>query len=454
MIAINTVEFQELERAIEEIHHLAIEFGLDFFPMRFEICPAEIIYTFGAYGMPTRFSHWSFGKNFHRMKTQYDYNLSRIYELVINSDPCYAFLLDGNTLIQNKLVIAHVYAHCDFFKNNSAFRATSRQMVETMSVAAERFMEYEFTYGKDEVERFIDAVLAIQEHVDPKGHMGKRDSRQGQKKVSRIGDYEDLWQLDQGNKNDIESNNEKIKKIPPHPEKDVLNFLAANTRDLEHWQRDILTTLRQEMLYFWPQIETKIMNEGWASYWHMRILRELDLNEKEAIEYAKLNAQVTQKSPVSLNPYHVGLKIWEDIEKRWGREKMFEVREMNTDISFIRNYLTKELVEEMDLYIFRKVDRDWRITDKEWEKVRDGIVGNLVNGGFPYIVVTDGDYEKTGQLYLTHQYEGVELDMKYLEKALPYVYHIWQKKVHLETRINDKPVLFSYDGSRNTRKFL
>ncbi len=452
MIAINTTEFQELERAIEEIHHLAKEFGLDFFPMRFEICPAEIIYTFGAYGMPTRYSHWSFGKNFHRMKTQYDYNLSRIYELVINSDPCYAFLLDGNTLIQNKLVIAHVFAHCDFFKNNAAFRVTSRQMVETMSVAAERFMEYEFNYGKDEVERFIDAVLAIQEHVDPQEYMAKKDSKKDLKKTTPFPEYDDLWQLDKESETTCSS--DKAKKYPPCPEKDLLSFLATNARELEHWQRDVITTLRQEMLYFWPQIETKIMNEGWASYWHMRILRELDLDEKEAIEYAKLNAQVTQKSPTSLNPYHVGLKIWEDIEKRWGREKMFEVREMDTDISFIRNYLTKELVEEMDLYIFRKVDRDWRITDKEWEKVRDGIVGNLVNGGFPYIVVTDGDYEKTGQLYLTHQYEGVELDMKYLEKALPYVYRIWQKTVHLETRINDKPVVFSYDGSRNTRKFL
>ena len=111
-----------LERAIEEITEIAQGFGLDFYPMRYEICPADIIYTFGAYGMPTRFSHWSFGKQFYKMKLHYDLGLSKIYELVINSNPCYAFLLDSNSLIQNKLIVAHVLAHCDFFKNNVRFK--------------------------------------------------------------------------------------------------------------------------------------------------------------------------------------------------------------------------------------------------------------------------------------------------------------------------------------------
>ena len=135
--------------------------------MRYEICPAEIIYTFGAYGMPTRFSHWSFGKQFHKMKLHYDLGLSKIYELVINSNPCYAFLLDSNSLIQNKLIVAHVLAHCDFFKNNVRFQNTKRDMVESMAATAERIRQYEIQYGKKEVETFLDAVLAIEEHIDP-----------------------------------------------------------------------------------------------------------------------------------------------------------------------------------------------------------------------------------------------------------------------------------------------
>ena len=160
-------EIKALHRAIDEITEIATGFGLDFYPMRYEICPADIIYTFGAYGMPTRFTHWSFGKQFHKMKLQYDLGLSQIYELVINSNPCYAFLLDTNSLIQNKLIVAHVLAHCDFFKNNVRFSNTRKDMVESMTATAERIADYEMIHGKDEVEHFLDAVLAIQEHIDP-----------------------------------------------------------------------------------------------------------------------------------------------------------------------------------------------------------------------------------------------------------------------------------------------
>lgn len=160
-------EMRELERAIDEITEIAQGFGLDFYQMRYEICPADIIYTFGAYGMPTRFSHWSFGKTFNKMKMQYDFGLSKIYELVINSNPCYAFLLEGNSLIQNKLIVAHVLAHCDFFKNNARFGVSNRNMVESMSATADRIHQYEMLYGSEAVEKFIDAILAIQEHVDP-----------------------------------------------------------------------------------------------------------------------------------------------------------------------------------------------------------------------------------------------------------------------------------------------
>lgn len=131
-------------------------------------------------------------------------------------------------------------------------------------------------------------------------------------------------------------------------------FIQQYSTVLEDWQRDIMTMLHDEMLYFWPQMETKIMNEGWASYWHQRIVRELDLTEEETVEYAKLNSSVVQPSRQSLNPYYLGLKIFEDIERRWDREKIFEVRELESDTSFIRSYLSKELVNDLDLYVFEK----------------------------------------------------------------------------------------------------
>ena len=471
---------RQLERAIDEITEIAKGFGLDFYPMRYEICPADIIYTFGAYGMPTRFSHWSFGKSFHRMKLQYDLGLSKIYELVINSNPCYAFLLDGNTLIQNKLIVAHVLAHCDFFKNNVRFSKTNREMVESMAASAERIRQYEILYGKQEVENFLDAALAIQEHIDPslikpqfdytKEEADSRNSHRNLKK----GSYDDLWALDPEERERREKEEAKKNqpvRFPPRPEKDLLLFIEQYAQGLEDWQQDILTIVRGEMLYFWPQLETKIMNEGWASYWHQRILREMELTERETIEFAKLNAGVVQPSTTSINPYYLGLKMFEYIERKWdnpteeeqkrfgrrkgeGRKKIFEVRELDSDISFLRNYLTKELVDELDMYVFAKQGNDWTITEKAWESVRDQLVVSRVNGGFPYMTVENGDYLRNGELYLKHHFEGMELDIKYLERTLPYVHKLWKKTVHMETTIEDRQVLFTHDGKKTHRRFL
>ncbi len=470
----NEAEQKALEYAISEITEIATGFGLDFYPMRYEICPSEIIYTFGAYGMPTRFSHWSFGKQFHKMKLQYDFGLSKIYELVINSDPCYAFLLDSNSLVQNKLIVAHVLAHCDFFKNNIRFNNTKRDMVESMSATAERIREYEILHGKKEVETFLDALLAIEEHIDPSLMRPKlawtmEDEEEEEEIKPTATQYDDLWNLDNKGK-PKKSNIKKRKKFPPRPEKDIMLFIEQYSRDLTDWQRDIMTMIREEMLYFWPQLETKIMNEGWASYWHQRIIRELDLSSGEAIEFAKLNAGVVQPSRTSINPYYLGLKVLEDIEERYdnpteemirlgvkpgsGREKMFEVREIESDISFLRNYLTKDLVMREDMYLFQKQGKDYKIVDKSWEHVRDQLVSMRVNGGFPYITVNDGDFMRNGELYLKHWYEDIELDLKYLEKVMPYIYQLWGRPVHMESVMEGKEVLFSYDGKGIHRKYL
>lgn len=466
---------KELEKSIDEITEIATKFGLDFFPMRYEICPAHIIYTFGAYGMPTRFTHWSFGKQFHKMKMQYDHGLSKIYELVINSNPCYAFLLDTNSLIQNKLIVAHVLAHCDFFKNNVRFSNTRRDMVESMTATAERISNYELIHGKEEVERFLDAVLAIQEHIDPSIFKNKQlddefveDIEEG--KLSRKTIYDDLWDLENNENKERTMTSNKRRKIPPSPEKDLLLFILEYSQELEDWQQDILTMMREEMQYFWPQLETKIMNEGWASFWHQRILREMDLSTGDAIEFATLNANVVQPSKTTINPYYLGLKIFEDIERRYdnpteemkkrgikpnsGREKIFEVREIESDISFIRNYLTKELVEQEDLYLFEKQGKDYKISNKDYEDVRDQLISMRVNGGFPYIVVENGDYLRNGELYLLHLFEETELDVRYLENVLPYIYQLWGRIVHLETYVENKHIIYSYDGKKVYRRYL
>ncbi|MGG1664638.1 SpoVR family protein [Brevibacillus sp. NRS-1366] len=395
-------EFTALEQAIGEISVIARQMGLDYFPMRYELCPAEVLYAIGAYGMPTRFSHWSFGKAFSRMKMEYDLELSKIYELVINSNPCYAFLLENNSFLQNKLIVAHVLGHSDFFKHNAYFGHTNRDMVERMSVAAERIRLFEFEHGRSTVEETLDAALSIQEHIDPIRIRSKMS-----KGVEELAE-----------------------------EKDIMGFIAEHSRSLAPWQREIISILREEMLYFWPQLETKIMNEGWATFWHVRLMRELELSEAETIEFARMHASVIQPPRYGINPYLLGLQMFEALEQQYGLEYLFEVRERENDISFLRNYLTKERLEQTDLYMFAKQGGAYRITNVEWESVKQRLIDSRTNGGYPYLVVLDGDYGGNGELYLLHKYEGVELDVRYMEKTLPSIVLLWGRAVHLETIVN------------------
>jgi stage V sporulation protein R len=869
-------ETKELERALEQIWDVAQKFGLDPFPTRFEIVPASVMYEIGSYALPGRYSHWTFGKAYHRMKTMYDFGLSKIYEVVINTNPSYGFLLETNSPVQNKLVIAHVLGHVDFFKNNVYFSKTNRRMVESVSTHAGRMAEYEFRYGRKTVEKFLDAVLSIEEHIDPNFFI-RREREDAEPKTPApkpAGRYDDLWKL--GEKADADADaapgTERPRQLPL-PEKDLLFYLMRHSPSLPDWQRDAMAMVHEEMEYFIPQLQTKTMNEGWAcatgdsllvtekgfvrfdelyeerrkirvanggerelrritdfhkeesvptirvrtrrgftiegaekhrvltdggdwkylsdvapgdrvrlacrtnvwarekvklsfepsrasatlgdvaeiagvsyatafrhlhgrfhsprataldaalatleyqpgragrilptrhvprlpaeldeelawllgyfvgdgnlnksgigfttgdeelatklcasveslfglkprikldtseghtrwrvivhsrelwrileaiginlkdrarskkipapilrspesvisaflrgyfdadayagkegvrlsssseelirtvqivllnygilsrqrkhlyditqleisgasavrfleaigfsltrkqralrtcveshrwflkealsdeivsverrrndvyditvdekhayvangfvnhnSFWHARIMRELELPDTEMLEFAELHAGVVSPQKGQLNPYYLGYKIFEDIERRWddptaeerekfgrrggeGRAKIFEVREMESDVSFLRNYLTEELCEELDLFVYELVeDEEWTVTEKRWERVRDQLVANMTNFGFPYIVVADGDYNGNRELYLKHQYEGAELDAAYARKVLEHVHALWGRPVHLETFVDGEPIVMSYDGEEH-----
>lgn len=474
-------DLEVLSKAIDEIWAAGEKTGLDPFPIHFEVVPANIMYEIGAYGLPGRFSHWSHGKAYHQMKTMYDYGLSKIYELIINTNPAQAFLMEANSLIQNKLVIAHVIGHSDFFKNNVYFAHTSRQMVEVAGTHAERLRKYEFHHGRHEVEKFLDAVLSIQEHIDPNLRTRRRPPRdpkeERRRKGGRITPYDDLWRLEKREEEDDAPKGRRPTRLE-EPEKDLLWFIAEFAPDLEPWQRDVVSVVRQEMLYFLPQMQTKVCNEGWASFWHSRILRDMDLSDDEHFEFVRLHSSVLSPPPRgrSINPYYVGFKILEDIERRWngdlteeehreyreqndgqewpyknqGREKLMEVREVESDVSLLRNYLTEQLVEDLDLYIYRREGDQWVIVEKDWRKIRDSLVGSMTNFGFPYIVVEDGDFRRNRELYLKHYHDGRDLDLKYAQKTLQQVYLLWGRPVHLESILDDKRTIFSFDGDKDS----
>ncbi|MEP0767432.1 MAG: SpoVR family protein [Fimbriimonadia bacterium] len=473
-------EREELNRWLDAIYEKALEMGLDPFPVHFEVVPDHVIYELGAYGLPARFSHWTFGRDYHRMKTSYEYNLTRIYEIIFNTDPSQAFLLDSNSMLSHKLVAAHCYGHSDFFKNNTYFQHTDRSMIERARLHAERIRKYQMEHGPEVVERFLDAAMSIQEHLDPAKMSRPNAQPVAEPKENEQpprGPYDDIWYVVE----EKPAPPAREQRFPPEPEKDLLLFLRDYARDLEPWQRDCLEILRDEMLYFLPQMRTKIMNEGWASYWHEKILESLPLTSEEHLEFRRMHSAVLSPGgSVHLNPYYVGYQIFKDIERRWngepdpdgepeedwlgntierptgqGRERIFQSRLEDDDQSFLGKYLTAGLCKRMDLFTYKMEEINgemvWVVQETDWRKVRDALVAQMTNLGAPYVTVEDGDFEHRGELLLRHHYDGRPLDFDYTARTLRNLAYIWGRPVHVDTVSNDEPVRISCDGENITQ---
>ncbi|MDA8204997.1 MAG: SpoVR family protein [Thermaerobacter sp.] len=430
-----------------EIWLLARDLGLDPYPVTFESVPASVLYEFAAYLIPGRMSHWSYGKAYHAMKMRYDYGLNKLYEMVINANPAYAFLLDSNSELENTFVRAHVMGHVDFFRHNQCFQHTSDDMMDVVSRHAERVRQYEFEAGRDEVERFLDAVLSLEEHVSPPPPRVRLPQKQ--KPAAPAYPSRDAWELG----GEEESHVRQV-KANTHEEEDLLLFLLTESRHLEDWQRDIIGMVRDEMIYFWPQIRTKIMNEGWASYWHAAIMRKLLLSDEDYVNFARLHSQVTAPMMYQINPYALGYAIYCDVEKREGLDAIFMVRAVEDDVSFVRNYLTEEVAASLNLMVFGAEQDRVVLKSREVERIREQLVRELVHGGIPVIHVNDGDFNQRGELYLIHRHEGVDLDFPYAERTLHYVQRLWGRPVHLETRTGQKRIILSYDGKIDSKVVL
>jgi len=488
----------ELREAQREIEQHARAYGLDFFEVIFEVVDYREMNQIAAYmGFPVRYPHWRWGMEYERLTKSYSYGLHRIYELVINNDPCYAYLLASNSLTDQRLVMAHVYAHCDFFKNNIWFSKTNRKMVDQMANHAVRIRSYMDRYGVDRVEAFIDTCLSLEDQIDIHSPFIQRRRKQEENEdrpkrarpklpskpymdpfINPKVEDEDTQQTAV----DEDAPATTPAKIPPEPEKDLLLFLLEYA-PLAPWQRDVLRIIREEAYYFAPQAQTKIMNEGWASYWHSTIMTQKGLRDAEVIDYADHHAGTVAMHPGRINPYKLGLELFRDIEYRWntgrfgaeyeqcddwqrkknwdtgaglGRQKIFEVRRIYNDVTFIDEFLTPEFCERHRLFAYRyDEDREqYVIESREFKKIKERLLFSLTNLGRPYIYVVDGNYENRGELYLVHRYAGVDLDLPYARATLQNVYKLWTRPVHLETVLDDRKVLLTYDGSGHRKRTL
>jgi stage V sporulation protein R len=396
-------------------------------------------------------------------------------------------------MVDQKIVIAHVYGHTDFFKNNYWFSATNRKMMDGMANHGTIIRRYGEKYGYEEVENFVDVGTSIDDLIDFHSLFIRRPS------PSRVVEPEGEEENGNGNVTNIKLRSkdymdgfvnppefveEQMKKItdkraerdkfPEHQEKDIMLFLIDNA-PLENWQKVILSILRDESYYFAPQRVTKIMNEGWASYWHSTIMTEKCLKDSELIDYADHHSGTMGSRPGSINPYKLGIELYKDIEDRWnkgkfgkewdecddldekkswdkhlglGRQKIFEVRRVANDITFIDNYLTKEFCERHKLftYKFNDVTGMYEISDRDFRAIKAKLLFSLTNFGQPVIHVEDANFKNRGELYLIHKHEGIDLDIGYARDTLQNIFKIWRRSVHLETKINDRGKLFTFDG--------
>ncbi|WP_114297403.1 SpoVR family protein [Anaerobacterium chartisolvens] len=439
---------RELEEWDDRIERVAREEGLDFYDQEFEIVSCDDMMGYETYtGMPSHYPHWSYGKAYERLKTLNRYNMSGLpYEMVINSDPCIAYLMKDNTLLLQILTIAHVYGHNDFFKNNRLFKTGTRAeyTVEMFKNHADRIREYiaDPGIGYQKVEKFLNSAHALK-------YQTVRVI--GERRVSEEDKKRAMLKKMQGSAEEYPLLNPKlqsceipvdIKKIPLEPEEDVLLFVSIYGR-LSEWERDILDVVREETLYFIPQIETKIMNEGWASLWHYTILNRLKLPQALHMEFLKRHNQVICPYKGQVNPYYVGFKIFESLMKMYpdNPKKIFEVREVERDESFLRRYLTYDLCREMNLFEYINCDNAYFISqisdDEGWKKIRDTLAASSGMGGIPSIRVVEW-VQKDNTLVLEHQYEGRELELNYAYETLKHLNDLWEGRIMMTTFIDNK----------------
>ncbi len=445
---------KDLEMWNEKIEAIVNEVGLDYYPQEFEIISYNDMLAYEVYvGMPSRYPHWSFGKAYERLKTLYKYNLTGLpYEMVINSDPCMAYLMKDNTLLLQILTIAHVYGHNDFFKNNRLFKVgtNAEYTLQDFKNHGKIIRSYinDPSIGYESVEKLLNGAHGIK--LQTSRVVGEKRISDEDVKKKRLDDYKNRNTNYSIIKPYVKEAPPEVEKIPLNPEDDVLYFVS-HYGDLEDWEQNILEVVRKETRYFIPQIETKIMNEGWASYWHYNILKKLDLEPSLHLEFIKRHNDVITPMLGRINPYFMGFKIYEDIVEKYGIEKIFEVRALERDESFIRRYLTKELCEELNLFEYVKRNTNYEITevsdDQGWRQIRNTLSSSCGMGMIPHIRVIDmSKSDKT--LTLEHVYDGRELQLDYTKETLKYMVDLWKHKVCLKTVVRGKEVLVTCNENK------
>ncbi len=442
------MEADELTRYAERIEALAGRLGLDYYAVDFELVPTNFMMEISVYGLPVRMPHWSFGIRYIHQLIRQGMGNSRIFEVMFPGDPCHAYLVRDNSLAENVLVVAHVIGHADFAKNNHLFahfmRMAGGHILEQAAARAHTIEAALQQHGQERVEQILDAALALEPHVDINQPLHRQPYPVSFPTPAAANDADTFGarfhQLP-GEAHPPPFVARGRPAIPPRPEYDLLWFIATYAPELEGWERDIFLAVREESFYFYPVFACQIMNEGWASYWHARLLRDADFLPSDLyVSAIKAHSDVVRpfaadnQLSLSINPYHLGFSIWEDIIEQHGLPKAQQIRNDEDDFGFIRNYMTQELAEKLDLFVY-EADHEGgiRIAEKDIHAIREAILAPKFNYGAPRVAVRALHVD--GSLELVHDFQGDGrgLDIPRAERVLDYMARIWRRPVSLQT---------------------
>lgn len=475
--------FELIERYHEEIERCAEEFGLDTYPNQIELIGAEqMLDAYSSVGMPVGYHHWSFGKQFlHSSRGYQRGQMGLAYELVINSDPCIAYLMEENTLPMQALVIAHAcYGHNSFFKGNYLFRTwtDASAIVDYLIFARDYVAECEERYGLEAVEKILDSCHALRNHgVDRYKRPSPISAAEEKQRQQDREEYEqrrinDLWRTIPRAEQDDDDDAERQGRYPSEPQENILYFIEKNAPLLETWQRELIRIVRKIGQYFYPQRQTQVMNEGWASFWHYTLIHRLYdkglVTDGFMLELLESHTGVTYQPPFDspwysgLNPYTLGFSIYMDIRRMcenpteedrhwfsdiagtdWLETLHFAMRNFK-DESFILQFLSPKVMRDLKLFAIADDDREenYEVTaihdERGYRDLRADLARQYnLSHREPNIQVWNVDVRGDRSLTLRHvPVDRVPMDESTVE-VLRHVHRLWGFDVHLQSVDDD-----------------
>ncbi len=433
---------------LEQIESLAREQGLHYLPVEFEAVPDTMMMEIAIYGLPVRMPHWSFGVRYVYRLVQHRLGLSRLFEVVFPGNPGRAYLARNNSDAENLLVAAHVLGHADFSSNNLLFRRSANEVgehiVEQAANHARSIADAIEQHGAARVEAVLDAALSLEQHVNVDAPLRRAPYPTGRPAAEQAaaGAFLERYRaLGPDVAAPPRAAPAARAPVPPSPERDLLWFIAQYAPELEPWERDVFLAVREESFYFYPVFACQIMNEGWASYWHARLMREARFLPQDVyVDAIKCHSDVVRppasgaQVSLDINPYHLGFHLWEHIIAEQGVEAARRVMQQDDDFAFVRGQLTRELAAELGLFRYKGAPKGpYLVEDDDIGALHEALLAPKYGFGAPTVLAQHVRVDGTLELVHDHVTDGRGLDAERASRVLDYLVKVWRRPVRLTT---------------------